>query len=199
MIRAMLLAALTALGWASTASAQGISARQSFRVGSGAATLCTAQSQIQDPAFGTMFDQAYQIVCRDAAMPVGQLYVLRGRGGEPAARLAGLRAGRVTCGGPEPVEIEGLGAAVCGISVDDSASHAAFARKYNLPFALLADRSGQVASRYGSLLNLGVFRIAKRDTFLVDPQGKVAKVYVGVNAGRNAKDVAEDLRAITKE
>ena len=96
-------------------------------------------------------------------------------------------------------EIEGLGAAVCGISVDDSASHAAFARKYNLPFALLADRSGQVAARYGSLLNLGVFRIAKRNTFLVDPQGKVAKVYVGVNAGRNAQDVAEDLRAITKE
>ena len=96
-------------------------------------------------------------------------------------------------------EIEGLGAAVCGISVDDSASHAAFARKYNLPFALLADRSGQVAARYGSLLNLGVFRIAKRNTVLVDPGGRVAKVYVGVNAGRNARDVAEDLRAITKE
>jgi len=96
-------------------------------------------------------------------------------------------------------EIEGLGAAVCGISVDDSASHAAFARKYNLPFALLADRSGQVAARYGSLLNLGVFRIARRNTFLVDPGGRVAKVYVGVNAGRNARDVAEDLRAITKE
>ena len=96
-------------------------------------------------------------------------------------------------------EIEGLGAAVCGISVDDSASHAAFALKYKLPFALLADRSGQVAARYGSLLNLGVFRIAKRNTFLVDPQGKVAKVYVGVNAGRNAQDVVEDLRAIKKE
>ena len=96
-------------------------------------------------------------------------------------------------------ELEGLGAAVCGISVDDSASHAAFARKYNLPFALLADRSGQVAARYGSLLNLGVFRIAKRNTFLVDPLGKVAKVYVGVNAGRNAQDVAEDLRTMTKE
>ena len=96
-------------------------------------------------------------------------------------------------------ELEGLGAAVCGISVDDSASHAAFARKYNLPFALLADRSGQVAARYGSLLNLGVFRIARRNTFLVDPQGKVAKVYVGVNAGRNAQDVAEDLKTMTKE
>ena len=35
-----------------------------------------------------MFDRGYQIVCRDAAVPVGQLYVLRARGGDPAARLA---------------------------------------------------------------------------------------------------------------
>ncbi|HYI49050.1 MAG TPA: CHAT domain-containing protein [Allosphingosinicella sp.] len=102
--------ALAAFGWAGPASAQGLSVRQSFRIGSGTATLCTAQSQVRDPAFGTMFDRGYQIVCRDAAVPVGQLYVLRARGGDAAARLAGLRAGRVTCAGPERVEIEGLGA-----------------------------------------------------------------------------------------
>lgn len=48
-------------------------------------------------------------------------------------------------------DLEGLGAAVCGISVDDTPSHAAFARKYKLPFPLLADRDGAVARRYGSL------------------------------------------------
>src|ERR1700693_2486795 len=53
-------------------------------------------------------------------------------------------------------EFEALGAAVCGVSVDDSASHAAFARKYNLPFALLADRNGETARRYGSLQNFGI-------------------------------------------
>ena len=93
-------------------------------------------------------------------------------------------------------DFESLGAAVCGISVDDSRSHAAFAVKYNLPFALLADRNGDVAGRYGSLRNFGLLRFAKRNTFLVDPQGKVVKVYTGVNAGRNAQEVSDDLKAI---
>lgn len=93
-------------------------------------------------------------------------------------------------------DLEALGTSVCGVSVDDSASHAAFARKYNLPFALLADRNGEVTRRYGSLRNFGVVKFAKRNTFLVDSQGKVAKVYVGVNAGRNAQEVSEDLREL---
>jgi peroxiredoxin Q/BCP len=93
-------------------------------------------------------------------------------------------------------DLESLGATVCGVSVDNSASHAAFAVKYNLPFALLADRGGEVAARYGSLRSLGVLKFARRNTFLVDPQGKVAKVYVGVNAGRNAQEVADDLKSL---
>lgn len=93
-------------------------------------------------------------------------------------------------------EIEALGAAVCGVSVDDSESHAEFARKYNLPFALLADRKGATAVRYGSLLNLGFVRLAKRNTFLIDPQGKVAKVYLGVNPSRNAREVTDDLKRL---
>ncbi|MGZ8198096.1 MAG: peroxiredoxin [Burkholderiales bacterium] len=91
-------------------------------------------------------------------------------------------------------EMEALGAVVCGVSVDSSESHAAFARKHKLPFALLADRDGKVAARYGSLRHLGVIKVAKRNTFLVDPQGRIAKVYAGVNAGRNAQEVMDDLR-----
>ena len=90
-------------------------------------------------------------------------------------------------------DIEALGALVCGVSVDSSASHAAFARKYELPFTLLADGSGEVCARYGSLRNLGVIKVARRNTFLIDPQGKIARVYVGVSAGRNAADVIADL------
>ena len=90
-------------------------------------------------------------------------------------------------------ELEALGAEVCGVSVDGAASHAAFARKYNLPFALLADRGGQVAANYGSLRDFGVVRVAKRNTFLIDPAGTVSSVYVGVNAARNADEVKEDL------
>jgi peroxiredoxin Q/BCP len=95
-------------------------------------------------------------------------------------------------------EIEAVGAAVCGVSVDDSGSHAAFARKYNLPFALLADRQGEVAARYGSLRDFGLLKFAKRNTFLIDPQGKVAKVYLGANPARNAGDVVNDLKQLAK-
>jgi thioredoxin-dependent peroxiredoxin len=91
-------------------------------------------------------------------------------------------------------DLEAAGAAVCGVSVDDRVSHAAFARKYSLPFPLLADRDGAVAKRYGSLRNFGVVKLAKRNTFLVDPQGRVAKVYRGVNPARNAQDVSDDLK-----
>ena len=85
---------------------------------------------------------------------------------------------------------------VCGVSVDDSASHAAFARKYNLPFALLADRKGEIASRYGSLRNFGFVKFAKRNTFLVDPHGKIARVYLGVNPALNTEHVTEDLKKL---
>lgn len=88
---------------------------------------------------------------------------------------------------------EKLGAAVCGVSVDDGDSHAAFARKYNLPFPLLADRGGLVARRYGSLIDLALVRFARRNTFVIDPRGVVARVYVGVNPARNAGDVFSDL------
>jgi peroxiredoxin Q/BCP len=95
-------------------------------------------------------------------------------------------------------QLEALGAAVCGVSVDDSESHAEFARNYKLPFTLLADRGGAMAARYGSLLNLGLMKFAKRNTFLVDPRGKVARVYLGVNPARNAGEVIEDLKRLQK-
>jgi thioredoxin-dependent peroxiredoxin len=95
-------------------------------------------------------------------------------------------------------EIEAVGAAVCGISVDDRASHAGFARKYNLPYALLADRDGETARRFGSLLDLWLVKFARRNTFLVDPQGRVAKIYLGVNPAQNARDVLEDMRRLQK-
>ena len=92
-------------------------------------------------------------------------------------------------------EIEALGAVVCGVSVDSTESHAAFARKYKLPFTLLADRDGQVAARYGSLRKLGVIQFARRNTFLIDAEGRIAKVYVGVSAGRNADEIIADLQS----
>ncbi|WP_205599668.1 hypothetical protein, partial [Sandarakinorhabdus rubra] len=71
------LAALVALVMAAPASAQSLSLADSFRIGS-AGVLCTAQSQVTDPALTGLFDRAYRIVCRDAAASVGRLYALRG-------------------------------------------------------------------------------------------------------------------------
>ena len=93
-------------------------------------------------------------------------------------------------------ELEALGASVCGVSVDGSHSHAAFARKFKLTFPLLADETGAVARRYGSLRNLGFIRFAKRNTFLIDPDGVIRKVYLGVNAGRNTGEVTADLASL---
>jgi peroxiredoxin Q/BCP len=95
-------------------------------------------------------------------------------------------------------DLEAGGAVVCGVSADDSASHAAFALKYNLPFALLADRQGATAASYGSLRDFGVLKFAKRNTFLIDPAGKIARVYLGVNAARNTADVINDLKQLAK-
>lgn len=89
-----------------------------------------------------------------------------------------------------------LGAEVVGVSVDDTASHAEFAKKYSLPFPLLADQQGATAERYGSLTKLFALKFAKRNTFLIDPQGKVAKVYLSAEAGRNSEQVIADLTAL---
>ena len=91
-------------------------------------------------------------------------------------------------------EFEALGAAVCGVSLNGTRSHAAFAVKYKLPFPLLADPTGEVSARYGSLRDFGLLKFARRNTFLIDAAGTVAKVYVAVNAGRNAQQVLHDLR-----
>jgi len=93
-------------------------------------------------------------------------------------------------------KIEGLGAKVVGISVDDGASHAEFAKKYHLPFPLLADKSTAVAASYGALRNLGLIKFAKRYTFLIDPQGKVAKVYEKVETSKHSTEIIEDLNKL---
>ncbi len=92
-----------------------------------------------------------------------------------------------------------MGAAVVGISVDDTGSHAAFAKKYHLPFALLADQTTETAAHYGALMNLGFIKFAHRYTFLIDPQGKVSKRYLSVETSRHSKEIIDDLRALTAQ
>ena len=95
-------------------------------------------------------------------------------------------------------EIEALGALVCGVSVDGSERLARFSEKYRLPFVLLSDRGGAVAARYGSLINLGLLKFARRNTFLIDPKGRVAAVYLGVQPARNAADMIASLKELNR-
>jgi peroxiredoxin Q/BCP len=92
--------------------------------------------------------------------------------------------------------LETLGAKVIGVSVDDSFSHKKFAEKYNLPFPLLSDASGEVADRYGALNNFLVIKLAKRYTYLINPQGKIAKIYLSVDTSRHSQEIIEDLKRL---
>jgi thioredoxin-dependent peroxiredoxin len=85
------------------------------------------------------------------------------------------------------------GAVVLGVSPDAEESHVRFKRKYNLPFALLADTEHEAAEKYGVWVektSFGKKRMGvKRSTFVVDPDGKVARAMYGVKPEGHADEV----------
>jgi peroxiredoxin Q/BCP len=89
-------------------------------------------------------------------------------------------------------------AVVLGVSVDNVDSHKKFCAKEGLNFKLLADIDGKVSRAYGSLINLGVVKFAARHTFLIDPAGKVAKVYRNVDPARHSEEVLAALEQLQK-
>lgn len=89
-----------------------------------------------------------------------------------------------------------MAVAVVGVSLDEVQSHAEFAAKYHLPFPLLSDRDGEVARAYGALFRLGPLRFAKRHTFLVDPAGRIARIYRKVDPKTHSDQVIRDLQAL---
>ncbi len=94
------------------------------------------------------------------------------------------------------VQLEKLGAKIVGVSVDTSESHAKFAEKHHLPFPLLADIDGKVAKSYHALTDLLLIKIAKRYTFLIDPNGKLKKIYTSVNVSNHSQNIIDDLKKI---
>jgi peroxiredoxin Q/BCP len=90
-----------------------------------------------------------------------------------------------------------VGAVILGISVDDVASHKQFAEEHSLPFTLLADSTKETAKTYGVLRSaLGLMEIASRETFIIDPQGRVAKHYASVDPKGHSLMVLADLKVL---
>lgn len=86
-----------------------------------------------------------------------------------------------------------MGVTVLGVSVDDSSSHAEFAKTHRLPFTLLADSKKQAAKGYGVLRNYLAFEIASRQTFVIDPQGRIAKHYPEADPNDGQKVLLDDI------
>ena len=95
-------------------------------------------------------------------------------------------------------KIHNLGAEVIGISVDNNESHARFAEKHGLPFPLLSDGDAQVAKSYGSLMSLGPIKFAKRHSFIIDPEGNIARVYRDVKPKVHSNEIIHDLETLKK-
>lgn len=96
------------------------------------------------------------------------------------------------------IAIKAKNTVVWGVSVDNNESHEKFAENHQLPFTLLADPDGKVAQKYGSLRNLIVFKIAKRHSFIIDPQGRLVKIYRHVNPKTHVAEILEDLKILQK-
>jgi peroxiredoxin Q/BCP len=92
--------------------------------------------------------------------------------------------------------LRALSVQVLGISVDSTESHARFAEKHGLPFPLLADEDGSVARAYDALFSLGFVKWAKRHTFIIDPQGRLAKVYRDVDPATHSDRVIADVKTL---
>jgi thioredoxin-dependent peroxiredoxin len=88
------------------------------------------------------------------------------------------------------------GAVILGVSVDDVASHKAFSDEHRLPFPILADFGKETATAYGTLTTYKEMVLSKRETFIVDPEGRIAKHYADVNPKGHSEIVLADLKQL---
>ena len=88
-------------------------------------------------------------------------------------------------------EFDKKNAVIVGVSLDTVDSHVQFCTKENLTFRLLADTDKTVTKSYGSLGFGGL--LASRNTFLIDPSGKIVKVWTGVDPSKHSEEVLAEL------
>ncbi|MFW5900595.1 MAG: peroxiredoxin, partial [Halodesulfurarchaeum sp.] len=96
-------------------------------------------------------------------------------------------------------EFEERGIAVLGVSTDTVADIADFAEEYDLPFRLLSDEDGEVATLYDSFAVKEVrgqeWEIAERNTFVIGPEGEIVAVYEDVSPEAHAEEILDDVEA----
>jgi peroxiredoxin Q/BCP len=87
---------------------------------------------------------------------------------------------------------------ILGVSVDTAESHKEFCAKEGLSFKLLSDPDAKVSTEYGSLMEYQGKKLSARNTFIIDPNGKVAKVFTGVKVTGHSDEVLAALAELKK-
>ncbi len=88
---------------------------------------------------------------------------------------------------------EAAGATILGVSVDSAESHKDFCAKEGLHFELLSDPDGKVSAVYDSLKDYDGTKVSARNTFLIDPEGRIAEVFIGVKPAGHSEEVLAAL------
>jgi peroxiredoxin Q/BCP len=94
---------------------------------------------------------------------------------------------------------EAANAVVVGVSVDTAESHKDFCAKEGLSFKLLSDPDAAVSTTYGSVMEYEGKKLSARNTFLIDPQGKIAKEFMGVKPASHSDEVLAALGDLSKK
>jgi peroxiredoxin Q/BCP len=90
-------------------------------------------------------------------------------------------------------------AVILGVSVDDTESHKGFCAKEGLKFKLLSDPNAQVSTTYASVMDYKGAKMAARNTFIIDPMGKIAQVFTGVKPSGHSDEVLAALASLQKK
>jgi peroxiredoxin Q/BCP len=88
---------------------------------------------------------------------------------------------------------EKANAVILGVSSDTAESHKDFCAKEGLAFKLLADTEGKVSEQYGSIMEYNGKKYSARNTFIIDPKGKIARVFLKVSPGGHSDEVLTAL------
>jgi peroxiredoxin Q/BCP len=94
---------------------------------------------------------------------------------------------------------EQAGAVILGVSVDSAESHKSFCAKEGLSFKLLSDVEAKVSTAYGSIMEYNGAKLSARNTFIIDPQGKIVKVFTGVKPSGHSDEVLSTLASLQKQ